>query len=104
MLAIRRCIALGWAAFSKVDNIMRTCKASMKIERKVLNEYVLQVMTHGSETWALTTVQMDALTMAQRKMKQVMLGITVHGRKHNTWLWQQVGVTDITDAVKNLKY
>ena len=45
MPEIRRRIALGWAVFGKVDNIMRSRKASMKIKRKVLNECVLPVTT-----------------------------------------------------------
>ena len=47
---IKRRIALGWTAFSKVANIMKSTKASMKIKRKIHNEYVLPVMVHGSET------------------------------------------------------
>ena len=50
---IKRCIALGWAAFSKVANIMKSRKASTNVKRKVHNEYVLPVMVYGSETWAL---------------------------------------------------
>ena len=68
MLEIKRRIALGWAAFVKVDSIMRSCKAGMKIKRKVLSEYVIPVMTYGSEAWALTIAQMDTLTVAQRKI------------------------------------
>ena len=54
MPEIKRRITLGWAAFNKVDNVMRSPKASMQIKKKVFNEYVLPVMTYGSETWALT--------------------------------------------------
>ena len=50
MPEIKRRITLGWAAFNKVDNIMRRHKASMQIKKKVFNEYVLPVMTYGSET------------------------------------------------------
>ena len=44
MPEIKKPIALGWAPFSKVDNIMRNRRASMKIKRKILNEYVLPLM------------------------------------------------------------
>ena len=44
---IKRRIALGWAAFSKVANIMKSRKASMNVKRKVHNEYVLPVMVYG---------------------------------------------------------
>ena len=37
---IKRRIALGWAVFSKVANIMKSRKASMNVNRKVHNEYV----------------------------------------------------------------
>ena len=77
MPEIKRRITLGWVAFGKVNNIMRSRKASMKIKSKVFNEYVLPVMTYGSETWALTTAQMHTLAVAQRKMERIMLGITL---------------------------
>ena len=104
MPEIKRCITLGWAAFNKVDNIMRSRKASMQIKKKVFNEYVLPVMTYGSETWALTTAQMDALAVAQRKMERIMLGITLCDQRHNTWIRQQTGVTDITDHIRQSKH
>ena len=50
---IRKRIAIGWEAFRKVDNIMRSRKAGMKIKRKIHDEYILPVMTYGCETWAL---------------------------------------------------
>ena len=71
MPEIKRRITLGWAAFNKVDNIMRSRKASMQIKEKVFNEYVLPVMTYGSETWALTTTQVDALAVAQGKWREL---------------------------------
>ena len=37
---IKRRIALGWAAFSKLANIMKSRKSSMNVKRKVHNEYV----------------------------------------------------------------
>ena len=65
---VKRRIVLGWAAFSKVANIMKSRKASMNLKRKVHNEYVLPVMVYGSETWAL----------------RIMLGITLRDHKRNT--------------------
>ena len=74
---IKRRIALGWAAFSKVANIMKSRKARMNIKRKTHNEYVLPVMVYGSETWALKKAHMELLSVAQRKMERIMLGITL---------------------------
>ena len=64
----------------------------------------MPVMTYGSETWALTTAQMDALAVAQRKMERIMLGITLRDQRHNTWIQQQTGVTDIIDHIRQLKH
>ena len=97
---IKRRIALGWAAFSKVANIMKSRKASMNVKRKVHNEYVLPDMVYGSETWALKKAHMELLTVAQRKMERIMLGITQLHHKRNTWIRHQTGVNDIIDVIK----
>ena len=97
---IKRRIALGWAAFSKVANIMKSRKARMKTKRKIHNEYVLPVMVYGSETWALKKAHMELLSVAQRKMERIMLGITLRDHKRNTWIRHQTGVNDIIDVIK----
>ena len=84
--ALKRRIALGWAAFSHVANIMKNRKASMKIKSEVHNEYVLPVMVYGSETWALKKAQMELLSVAQRKMERIILGTTLRDHKRNTWI------------------
>ena len=80
---IKRRIALGWAAFSKVANIMKSRKVIMNVKRKVQNEYVLPVMVYGSETWALKKAHMELLSVAQRKMERIMLGNTLRDQKRN---------------------
>ena len=83
---------------------MRSRKARMQIKKKVFNEYVLPVMTYGSEPWALTTAQMDALAVAQREMERIMLGTTLRDQRHNTWIRHQTGVTDIIDHIRQSKH
>ena len=97
---IKRHIALGWAAFSKVANIMKSRKARMKIKRKIHNEYVLPVMVYGSEMWVLKKAHMELLSVAQRKIERIMLGITLRDHKRNTWIRHQTGVNDIIDVIK----
>ena len=58
----------------------------MKIKRKIDDEYILPVMTYGSETWALNNAMMEKLAVAQRKMERMMLGIIFRDRKRNTWI------------------
>ena len=97
-------IAVGWAAFGKVDNIMRSRKESMKIQRKIHDEYILPIMTYGCETWALNNAMMDKLAVAQRKMERIMLGITLRDRKRNTWNHQETSVGDIINAIRKAKH
>ena len=89
---IKRRIALGWAAFSKVANIMKS--------RKLHSEYVLPVMVYGSETWALKKAHVELLSVAQRKMERIKLGITLRDHKRNTWIRHQTCVNDIIYVVK----
>ena len=91
---IKRRIALGWAAFGKVANIMKSRKASMNIKRKA------PVMVYGSETWALKKAHMELLSVAQRKMERIMLGITLRDHTRNTWIRHQTGVNYIIDVIK----
>ena len=97
---IKRLIALGWAAFSNVVNTMKDRKASMNIKRKVHSENVLPVMVYDSETRALKKAHMELLSVAQRKMEGIMIGITLRDHKRNTWIRHQTGVNDIIDVTK----
>ncbi len=51
-------------------------------------------MVYGSETWALEKAHMELLSVAQRKMERIMLGITLRDHKRNTWIRHQTGVND----------
>ena len=101
---IKKRICLGWTAFGKVDNIMRSRKISMKIKRKVFNEYILPVMTYGCETWALNKGMIDKLAVAQQKMERIMLGITLRDQKRSNWITQQTGVADIIERIRKTKH
>ena len=80
--------------------IMKSRKASMNITRTVHNEYMLPVLVYGSETWALKKAHMELLSVAQRKMERIMLGITLRDHKRNTWTRHQRGESnDIIDVI-----
>ena len=63
---------------------MKSRKASMNINRKVHNDYVLPVMVYGSDTWALKKAHMELLSVAQRNMERIMLGIILRDHTRNT--------------------
>ena len=66
---------VGWVAFGKVNNIMKSRNASMKAKKKILHEYVLPMMTYGNETWALNKAIEEMVVVAQIEMECIMLGI-----------------------------
>ena len=72
----------------------------MNVKRKVHDEYLLPVMVYGSETWALKKAHMELLSVAQRKMERIFLGITLRDHKRNTWIRHQTGVNYIIDIIK----
>ena len=43
---------------------------------------------------------MELLSVAQRKMERIMLGIALRDYKRNTWIRHQTGVNDIIDVIK----
>ena len=102
MPEIKRRIALRWAALGKGDNIIGSRKADMnsKIKRKVLNEYVIPVVTYGSETLALTTAQRDAVEVAQRNTHGTKEMRQVKGVSKELIHWRQV--LDEKGRVKHL--
>ena len=83
---------------------MKNRKASMNVETKVHNEYMLPVIDYGSETWAPKKAHMELLSVAQRNMERIMLGITLRDHNRNTWIRHQTGVNDITDVIKKVIY
>ena len=101
---IKRRITLGWAAFGKVYNIMKSRRATMKFKRKIFNEYILSVMTYGSETWALTSTMKNMLRVTQRKMERIMLGITLLDKKTNNCIREEIGIRDIVTTIQESKH
>ena len=57
-------------------------------------------MVYDSETWAMKKPHMELLSVTQRKMERIMLGITLRGHKRNTWIRHQTGVYDNIYVIK----
>ena len=68
---IKRRVMLGWVPSGNVDNIMRSTKATMRIERKIFNELIMPVMTYGSEMSALNKTTMHTLAVAQCRWSEL---------------------------------
>ena len=100
---IRRRISLGWAAFNKYGDVMKS-KLPVCLKRKVYNQCVLPVLTYGSETWGLTKKIERKLRTAERKMERIMLGITLRDRKRATWIREKTRIEDILATIKKRKW
>ncbi|XP_026329036.1 uncharacterized protein LOC113237010, partial [Hyposmocoma kahamanoa] len=74
---ISKRILLGWAAFSKLGDILKSGKVPQCLKTRLLNQCVLPTMTYGDETWTLTQETVYRLRVAQRAMEHAMLGITL---------------------------
>ena len=83
---------------------MRSHKISVKIKRKVFNEYILPVVTYGWETQAINNGMIEKLAVAQRKMKRIILGITLRDQKRSNRIGQQTGVANIIERIHKTKH
>ena len=81
-LKVDRCVTVYWDLLPE-------------IKRCIALGFVLPVMVCDSET-----AHMELLSVAQRKMEGIMLGITLRHHKRNTWTRHQTGVYDIIDVIK----
>ena len=50
---------------------MRTRNATMKGKKKILNEYVLPMLTYSSETWTLNKAMEEMMAVSHRKMESI---------------------------------
>ena len=84
MAEIKRRSTLRRAPFGEVESIMRSRKQAWRSTGSFWMS--IWLMTCGGETWAgwLTDVLMDTLSAADKELERIMLGITLHYRKHNT--------------------
>ena len=74
------------------------------LKRQVYNSCVLPAMTHGAESWALTTRAKNKLAAAKTKMEKSVLNITYRDRKTNIWVREKTKVTDVIEQVRRRKW
>ena len=87
-----------------MSNILRSKKASPKVKKKVMDAYIVPVMTYGAETWAPTELQLEMLAVVQRKRERQMLGNSILDHKTNSWIREQTGIEDVSSRIKSSKH
>lgn len=51
---IRHRVQLGWAAFHKLDDVLKARKIPQCLKTRVFEQCVMPTLTYGAETWTLT--------------------------------------------------
>jgi hypothetical protein len=101
---IHRRVRLGWAAFKKLDYILKNKKIPQNLKTKVFDQCILPVLTYGCQTWTLTKEIVNKLHVTQRAMERAMLGISLRDRRRNEWIRGVTRVTNIVQRVTELKW
>lgn len=100
---LQRRISLGWAAFGKLRNVLKS-DMPISLKRKTFNTCILPVITYGAETLTLTKATITKLQVAQRKMERAMIGVSLRDRVRNEDLRRRTGVQDIIERITRLKW
>ncbi|CAH2232247.1 jg23336 [Pararge aegeria aegeria] len=58
-------------------------KSLSALKTKVFEQFVLPVMTYGSESWSLTMGPIRRLRVTQRAMERAMVGVFIHDQIRN---------------------
>ena len=74
-LAIIRRIGLGWKAFNSVSSTLCGKRHTWNIKGQIYKTCVRPVMTYGSETWVVRSVEKSILKKAEKRMHRMMCGV-----------------------------
>ena len=74
-LAVTRRIGLGWKTFNSVSSILCGKRHSWNIKGQIYRTCVRPVMTYGSKTWVVRSVEESILKRAEKRMLRMMCGV-----------------------------
>ena len=77
---IKRQKRMGQSAFGRQHNVKNNLPPSLK-GKLYYQQWILPVLTYGSETWSITKVLEQKLQSGQKEMEVMMFGITLRDRK-----------------------
>lgn len=100
---ITKRISLGWAAFGKLQHIMKG-KISLNLKREAFVKCIMPVLTYGAETLTLTKVSASKLQKTQRAMERAMLGVSLRDKIPNVEIRSKTKLPDILTQVAAMKW
>ena len=74
-LVVTRRIGLGWKAFNSVSSMLCGKRHRWNIKGQIYRTCVKPVMTYGSETWVVRSVEESILKRAEKRMLRMMCGV-----------------------------
>ena len=74
-LAVTRRIGLGWKAVNSVSSMLCGKRHTWNIKGQIYRTYVRPVMTYGSETWVVRSVEESILRRVEKRMLRMMCDV-----------------------------
>ena len=74
-LAVTQRIRLGWKAFNSVSSMLCGKRHTWNIKGQIYTTCVRPVMTYGSETWVVRSVEESILRRGEKRMFRMMCGV-----------------------------
>ncbi|EYC38674.1 hypothetical protein Y032_0702g1657 [Ancylostoma ceylanicum] len=96
----------AWGAYKSIEDVVKKTK-NIRLRAHLFNTTVLPALTYASETWALRKQDENAVSVIERSIERVMLGMTrltqVRARIRSSTLRQQSKIRDAAVYAKSSK-
>ena len=100
-LAVTRRIGLGWKAFNSVSFMLCDKRHTWNIKGQIYRTCVRPVMTYGSETWVVRSVEESILRSVEKRMLRMMCGVQLADGVSTKELMVRLGLdSTIVEVVK----
>ncbi|GBP05594.1 Putative uncharacterized transposon-derived protein F52C9.6 [Eumeta japonica] len=83
---------------------MKNPNIPLKDKTTIFNSCILQCLTYGAQTWALTNKQSRSLRVCKNRMERSVLNIKLRDKIKLTNIRSKTKVEDVTYTVKKLKW
>ena len=98
--AVRARVSCAWAKFKELSPILIVQGASYCIKGKISKACVQNVLTYGTETWAMKKENLQSSERTERMMVRWMCGVSLKGRKRSMDLYSLLWVEDVAEVVR----
>ena len=100
-LAVRRRIRLGWKAFNSVSSMLCGKRQTWNTKGQIYRTCVRPVITYGSETWVIRSVEESILRRVENRMLRMMYDVQLADGVSTKELMVRLGLdSTIVEVVK----